>query len=189
MIYLELFVNFFIIGLFTFGGGYAMIPLIQDAVIKHNWMNINEFIDLIGVCESTPGPIAVNMATYIGSTQAGILGSLVSVIGVVLPSFIIIILVATLLKKVINNKYFKNIMNGIKPVVLSLIFSTGIALFIKVIGFNSIKSFNLNIESIVIIVILVLIEIFYRLIKKKSLGAISLILIAAVVGLNVCLLI
>lgn len=91
MIFWQLFYEFFLIGLFTFGGGYAMIPLIKDAVLKHNWLTETAFYDFIGVCESTPGPVAVNMATYIGSTQAGILGSIVATVAVVLPSFIIIV--------------------------------------------------------------------------------------------------
>ena len=108
MIYLELFYEFFIIGLFTFGGGYAMIPLIKDTVINNGWLTLEEFYNFIGICESTPGPIAVNMATYIGSTQGGLLGSLCATLGVVLPSFIIILLIAMCLQKLTSNKYFKS---------------------------------------------------------------------------------
>lgn len=84
MIYLYLFLEFFKIGLFTFGGGYAMIPLVEEVVLKYNWVTSDEFYNLIGVCESTPGPIAINMATYIGSTQGNLLGSIVATFGVVL---------------------------------------------------------------------------------------------------------
>ena len=107
MIYLQLFYEFFKIGLFTFGGGYAMIPLVKDTVITNSWLLENEFYDLLGICESTPGPIAINMATFVGSYQGGILGSAVATLGVVLPSFIIILLVAAILKNFIENKYFK----------------------------------------------------------------------------------
>ena len=109
MIYLILFFSFFIIGLFTFGGGYAMIPLIEDLVISKEWMTIDEFYSFLGVCESTPGPIAINMATFIGTSQGGLLGAIAATLGVVLPSFIIILLVASLLKKFIDNKTFTEV--------------------------------------------------------------------------------
>ena len=100
-IYLILFFEFFKIGLFTFGGGYAMIPLVREVVLEYGWMSEDAFTNFIGVCESTPGPIAVNMATYVGSSTGGIIGSIMATIGVVLPSMIIIILILTLLK--LNN--------------------------------------------------------------------------------------
>ena len=90
MILFTLFIEFFKIGLFTIGGGYAMIPLVKETVLNYNWLSESEFYDFIGICESTPGPIAVNMATYVGSTQGGILGSICATLGVILPSFIII---------------------------------------------------------------------------------------------------
>ena len=90
MIFWQLFIEFFKIGVFTFGGGYAMIPLLKETVLGHNWLSESQFYDFIGVCESTPGPIGVNLATYVGATQAGFLGSLVATFGVVLPSFLII---------------------------------------------------------------------------------------------------
>ena len=102
MIYLLLFLEFLKIGLFTFGGGYAMIPLIRETVVARMWLTENEFYDFIGICESTPGPIAINMATYVGSTQAGFLGAVCATIGVILPSFIIIILIASILKHFTN---------------------------------------------------------------------------------------
>ena len=103
MIYLILFLEFFKIGLFTIGGGFAMIPLIEEIAVRYGWMTESEFFDLIGVCESTPGPIAINMATYIGSSQGGLLGSIVATLGVVLPSFIIIIIIATVMKNMTKN--------------------------------------------------------------------------------------
>lgn len=104
MIYLYLFLEFLKIGLFTIGGGYAMIPLIKETVLNYSWLTEEEFTNLIGICESTPGPIAINMATYVGSTQGGLLGSLVSTLGVVLPSFIIIVLIAAVFHKFTSNK-------------------------------------------------------------------------------------
>ena len=101
-----LFIEFFKIGLFTFGGGYAMIPLVREVVLKYNWMSEETFANFIGVCESTPGPIAVNMATFVGSTVEGFFGSVLATLGVVLPSMIIIILILTLLRTLIQNKHF-----------------------------------------------------------------------------------
>ena len=94
MILLHLFLTFFKIGLFTIGGGYAMIPLIQEEVLQNHWLSFTDLIDFIAVSESTPGPFAVNIATYIGAETAGVLGAVCATVGVVLPSFLIILLVA-----------------------------------------------------------------------------------------------
>ena len=114
MIYLILFLEFFKIGLFCFGGGFGMIPLIEETVLAHGWLTENEFFELLGICESTPGPIAVNTATYIGAEMGGILGSLCATLGVVLPSFFIILLIASLLKKLHENKHFKGFVKALQ---------------------------------------------------------------------------
>ena len=124
MILLELFWTFFKIGAFTFGGGYAMIPLIQSEVISNGWMSMEQLIDFIAVSESTPGPIAVNMATYVGSETAGVMGSFCATLGVVLPSFLIILLIARAYTAFSNNKYVRGCMNGLKPAVIGLIASS-----------------------------------------------------------------
>ena len=118
MLYLTLFLEFLKIGLFTFGGGYAMIPLIREVVLRHGWLDEAGFLNMIGVSEVTPGPIAVNMATFVGSTQAGFLGALLCTLGVILPSFIIMLLISTLLKKFIKNKYVQSALSGIKFVAI-----------------------------------------------------------------------
>ena len=186
-IYLILFLEFFMIGLFTIGGGYAMIPLVRELVLKYNWMSETEFYNFLGVCESTPGPIAINMATYVGSTQGGLLGSILSTLGVVLPSFIIIILVASILKKVIKNKYFQAFLNGVKPVVIALIFGTGLMLVIKCIGFININEFSFDFISFLIFILIAFIFYFTKYVFKKKLNAISLILISASLGLIISL--
>lgn len=186
-IYLILFLEFFMIGLFTIGGGYAMIPLVRELVLKYNWMSETEFYNFLGVCESTPGPIAINMATYVGSTQGGLLGSILATLGVVLPSFIIIILVASILKKVIKNKYFQAFLNGVKPVVIALIFGTGLMLVIKCIGFININEFSFDFISFIIFISIAFIFYFTKYVFKKKLNAISLILISASLGLLISL--
>ena len=183
MIYLYLFIEFFKIGLFTFGGGYAMIPLVREVVISYGWMTEETFSNFIGVCESTPGPIAINMATYVGSTTGGIFGSVVATLGIVLPSMIIIILVATLLKTLTTNVHFTNALSGIKPVVLGLIFSTGLILLVKAIGYKSLTSFDFDWKSFLILGIITLLYILYQKIFKKKPNTILLILVSAALGI------
>ena len=121
MIYLQLFWEFLKIGAFTFGGGYAMIPLIQQAVLKNNWITEKQMVDFIAVSESTPGPLAVNMSTYIGVRTAGIGGALAATFGVVLPSFLIILLVSGCYKKFQDNNIVRGAMAGLQPAVVALI--------------------------------------------------------------------
>ena len=186
MIYLYLFLEFFKIGLFTFGGGYAMIPLVKEVVLKYGWLTEEGFYNFIGVCESTPGPIAINMATFVGAEQGGILGSIVATLGVVLPSFIIILLVASLLKRFIKNKYVQAFLKGVKPVVLGLILSTGLVLLAKVVGYQSLELFDFDLASVICFAIILAIYLITKLVFKKKINNILLICISAVIGLVVC---
>lgn len=186
---LLLFFEFFKIGLFTFGGGYAMIPLIKELVLKYNWIAEEEFYNFLGVCESTPGPIAINMATFIGAEQGGILGSICATLGVVMPSLIIIILVASILNKFIKHKYVQFFLKGVKPVVVGLILSTGIVLLAKVIGYQNLETFNFNLQSTIIFGILVLLFLLFKYVFKKKINNILLICISAVLGIVVCLIV
>lgn len=187
MTYITLFLEFFKVGLFTFGGGYAMIPLIKEIVLKYNWLTEPEFYDFIGVCESTPGPVAINMATYIGSLRGGLLGSIIATLGVVLPSFIIILLIAAILKNFTDNKYFKGFIKGTKPVVAALIISTGVILLIKALGYVSLSDFSFNLVSVIIFLILAIIYFLFKKINSKKLSSIQLILISAVLGIVISL--
>ena len=187
MIYLWLFLEFLKIGLFTFGGGYAMIPLIKETVlVNHQWLTESEFYDFIGVCESTPGPIAVNMATYVGSVQGGFLGSLVATFGVCLPSYVIILLVAAVLAKALKNRYVQGALNGLKPIVVGLILSAGITLAMKVFGVSNSESISFQPTSAIVFGVLFLTALIYRLIAKKNMNSILFILISAGVGIGVC---
>jgi len=186
MIYLLLFLEFFKIGLFTFGGGFAMIPLVEEVVLKHGWLSESAFYNFIGVCESTPGPIAINMATYVGSMQGGLLGSIVATLGVVLPSFIIILIIASVLKKFTDNKYFKAFIKGVKPVVVALILSVGVILLAKSLGYVSIHEFSFDLVNIIIFAIVCAIFWGVKLIFKKKITTIPLILISAGLGIVVC---
>jgi len=125
MIYLQLFITFFEIGLFTFGGGYAMISLIQnEVVVKHQWIDASTFTDIIAISQMTPGPIGINSATYVGYTVTeNVWGAAVATFAVSLPSFIIILLIAYLYKQFKKNRWFEAALKGIRPVVLGLIAS------------------------------------------------------------------
>ena len=128
MIFLELFLTFFKIGLFTFGGGYAMLPLIQEEVANKAWIASSDLVNFIAVSESTPGPFAINISTYIGSQTGGefgilgsIFGSFCATLGVVMPSFIVILIVARFYEKFKTNKVVAGCMAGLKPAVVGLI--------------------------------------------------------------------
>lgn len=125
MIYLKLLFSFIKIGLFSFGGGYAMIPLIQREIEMHGWITPSEFVDIIAVAEMTPGPIAVNSATYVGFKAAGILGSAVATTGVALPSLIIILVVSKVFFKFQNNPINTMVFYGIRPAITGLIAAAG----------------------------------------------------------------
>lgn len=128
MILLEIFWTFFKIGLFTIGGGYAMIPLIAQEVVAKGWMNESMLVDFLAISESTPGPLAVNTATMVGFNLYGVLGAGVATLGVVLPSFIIILIISKFLANFTKNKFVKGALSGVKPVVIALIFSTAFSL-------------------------------------------------------------
>lgn len=121
MILLELFYTFFTIGLFTFGGGYAMLPLIQAEVEAHGWLTMEELVDFVAISESTPGPLAVNISTYVGAETAGVLGSLCATLGVVLPSFLIILIVARCYIRFKNSRIVSGAMVGLRSAVVGLI--------------------------------------------------------------------
>lgn len=185
MIYLQLFLEFFKIGLFCFGGAFGMIPLIEETVVTRGWLTEAEFFNLIGVCESTPGPIAVNTATYVGSVMGGPLGSIAATLGVVLPSFLIILLIASVMKNLTDNKHFKGFMKGVKPVVVALILSTGSMLLLKAMGFAGGHKFRVDVISIVILVLLVGSYFGVSCLWKKKLSAVKVILLSAGLGIVV----
>lgn len=132
MKYLQLFLIFFKIGIFTFGGGHAMIPLISEEMSQLGWLTDDELSQLIAISESTPGPFAINIATFIGSTQGGanfgtqLLCSLCATLGVITPSLIIILIIASIFQTFASNKYVRRIIKYVNPVIIGLILSTGL---------------------------------------------------------------
>lgn len=138
-VFLDLFLTFFKIGAFTFGGGYAMLPLMQEEVLNHKWMELSSVVNFIAVSESTPGPFAINMATYVGSEVGGaygiagsLFGSFCATLGVVLPSFVIILIVAKCFEKFKNSFVVKGCMTGLKPAVVGLIGSAIVTVALSV---------------------------------------------------------
>ena len=129
MINLYLFLTFFKIGLFTFGGGYAMIPMIQQDILSHGWLTQQQLIDFIAISESTPGPFAVNIATFVGMSQSGVAGAVCATLGVVLPSFLIILIVAKWFGRIQENIYVKAVFYGLRPAVVALVASAALSIF------------------------------------------------------------
>lgn len=186
MIFFELFYTFFLIGLFTFGGGYAMIPMIQEQVVGKGWISESNLTDFIAVSEVTPGPFALNISTFVGNTVGGVFGALCATIGVILPSLIIIIIIAMIMKKFMTNKYVQGALAGVKPIVFALILSTALVLLIKVIFFNgnAIKGdLQFDIRSLTLLIILSSILVIYKKTQKKNLGAIKLLGLSALLGI------
>ena len=179
MIYLELFLGFLKVGCFTFGGGYGAVALIRDVVLSNGWLSDEMLTYMIAVSESTPGPIMVNMATYIGSSQGGLLGAAVATLGVVLPSFCIILLVSTLLASAIKNRYVQAVLRGLKPCVVGIVLATGIWMTAK----NFVPGFDLR--AIVLTALLAAISPLWKKFRKKKLSPMALIAISAVLGMVV----
>ena len=186
MIYLSLFLNFLKIGAVSFGGGYAMIALIRETAFTNGWLTEAELLNMIAVAESTPGPIAVNMATFVGSAEGGILGSLLATVGVVLPSFIIILLVAALMKNLIKYAGVKAFLGGIRPCIAAMILTTSVTLFLSVlIGFKSIYGAppSPDVRGIIILAALFAISAMSEKVLKKKISPTMMIGISACLGL------
>lgn len=184
-IYLQLFLTFLKIGAVSFGGGYAMIPLMTDEVISYGWLDNEQMLNLIAVAESTPGPIAINMATFIGSSQAGFFGAICATLGVVLPSFVIILVIVALIKMLLKFAGVKAFLSGIRPVAVGLIIATAVTMILSVI-FSLETVYNKVFFDWRALVIFAIIGGTYYTIKfwkKKTLSPIILILISAALGI------
>ena len=180
MIYLELLLGFLEVGLFSFGGAYAAIPLIRDVVLRYGWLTEEQFLYFIAVCESTPGPIMVNLATYVGSSQAGILGAAIATLMSILPAFLVIVLVVRIMDRFMKNVWVKAAMEGLKPCVMGLILATGAYMM----GSNLFNEAAFDWKALIITGILAGCLLVAKLTKKK-LSGIMLIVISAVAGMVV----
>ena len=201
MIFWELFITFFEIGLFTFGGGYAMISIVFEKVLAHTWLTEAELLNMIAVAESTPGPIAVNMATFVGSVRGsaecgflgpilgGMLGSACATLGVVMPSFIIILLISAILKNFLDYVGVKAFLSGVRPCVVALILGTSINLLLSnLLKIESIKSFEAGLPTpdvigLIIFALVSAVSFVYKKIKGKKPSPIVLIITSALLGM------
>jgi len=180
MIYWDLFIGFLKVGCFAFGGAYGAIPLIRDIVLSYGWLDDEMLTYMIAVSESTPGPIMVNLATYVGISQAGFLGSLIATLAVVLPSFIIILLVTALLKTVLKNVYVQAVLRGLKPCMIGIILATGVYMILKN-GFV-LQEDALLIRPLILTVVLSAIYFGFRKVRKGGISPILLICLSAAAG-------
>ena len=172
----RLFLIMFKIGLFTFGGGYAMIPLIENEfVTKRNWIEHDEFLNMVAIAESTPGPIAINSATYIGYKRGGFLGSLFATLGVVLPSFIIISLISLIYDKFFEIRFVAAAFKGIQICVVFLILSAGIKML---------KKLEKNVFNYIVFSLTMICVILFSLFSVKF-SSIYYILIVAIISLMI----
>ena len=184
MIYLELLIGFLKVGFFAFGGAYGAIPLIRDVVLSYEWISDEMLTYMIAVSESTPGPIMINLATYVGSSQAGLLGALIATSAVILPSFVIILVIMVLLKKILKNPWVQAILRGLKPCIIGIILATG-AYMILNHCFTSLKDFSLDLTATLMTLGLALVYFGSRKVLKKGISPIGLIGISAVAGMIV----
>ena len=163
-IYIQLFISFFKIGLFGFGGGYAIISLIQHEIEIHGWMTQSEFTDIIAISQMTPGPIGINSATYVGYTASGtVLGSVVATFAIVLPSFIIMLTLSRFFFVLQGNKYMEYALLGLRPAVIGLIAAAALVLMnsenfidyksIILFGIAFIASFKFKLHPILLIIL------------------------------------
>jgi len=187
MIYLKLFLTFLEIGATSFGGGYGMISLMRELVIANGWLTEEELLNMIAVAESTPGPIAVNMATFIGSKQAGILGSLCATFGVILPSFLIILLIAALIRGFMKYKGVQAFLSGVRPCIVALILATAATMALSgLFGIETVPgSVSVDYIKLIILAVLIAVPILSKKLLKKQPSPIVLILISAVLGMAI----
>lgn len=189
MIYLELFLAFLRIGAFSFGGGYGMISLIREETLSRGWLTEETLLNMIAVAESTPGPIAVNMATFVGTAQGDLLGGVVATLGVVLPSFLIILVMAMALSGLMRYRGVRAFLTGVRPCVVGLILATAVTLAIhRIGGFEDLAALRgiglrrMDLRGVAILGILALSAFALRRLTRKPSSPILLILLSAVLG-------
>ena len=186
MIYLQLFLTFLKVGAFAFGGGYAMLSLIGDSVLKYGWMTEEELLNFVGVETVIPRPIAVNMATYIGYEQGGFLGALLATIGVVLPSFIVILVVAAFIKNLLKYPPVKTFIASMRPALGGLIVSVAVTMALTVfLGIDTVSTINLTFDwrKLIVLAVVIAIPIVWKRMKKKEFSSILLVVISGVMGM------
>ena len=188
IIYLQLFLAFLEIGAVSFGGGYGMIALMREKALAYGWLTEEGFLNLVAVAESTPGPIAVNVATFVGASTSGVLGALCASLGVILPSFIIILLISAILSNILKIAGVKATIDGMKPAVTAVIFSTALTMLLKAVTAVGQIGDSVQISFAKIIIFLVVVAVFFgcKILFKKNLNPIFIIIISAGLGIAIC---
>lgn len=181
MILIELFLTFLKIGAFTFGGGYAMIAMIQYEAERHCWLTQAELVDFVALSESTPGPLAVNLATFVGIRTGGVPGAVIATLGIVLPSFIIILIIAKCFEKFNDSKAVKGVMCGLKPAVVGMIAAAFLSVGRTVFFPNGLQT---SIFADISFWIFLCLFIASAVLAFKKMDPIRIILLAAVVGIG-----
>lgn len=183
MVLLQLFIEFFKVGLFSVGGGLATLPFLYDLSNTMGWFTHSDVTDMIAIAESTPGAIGVNMSTYAGYITAGIPGGVIATLGLVTPSIIIILLIANLLKKFQDNPFVQSAFFGLRPASLAMIAAAGISVVkVSLVNFSAFQASG-QITELFVLPAIILSVILYGISKKFKLGPIQLIMISAVVGI------
>ena len=182
MIYLDLFIGFLKVGLFSFGGAYGAIPLLREVVLSYGWIGDEMLTYMIAVSESTPGSIMVNLATYVGSSQAGFLGALIATTAVVLPAFIIILLIMIVLKRILKHPYVQAILGGLKPCIIGIILATGADMLFRNC-FGNIGAISMNKTAVIMAFILGGVYFGSRKVMKHGITPIGLIGLSALAGI------
>ena len=184
MIYLDLFLGFLKVGCFSFGGAYGAIPLIRDVALSYGWLDDETLAYMIAVSESTPGPIMVNLATYVGSCQAGLGGAVLATLAVVLPSFLVILLAAAVLKNLLENRYVKAVLGGLKPCVIGIILATGVYMTVHN-GISGMGKPGLDLRPAAITAILAAVMWGAKPVLKRKVSPLALIAVSACLGILV----
>ena len=184
MIYWKLFYKFILIGCLSFGGGYGMISLVRETVLENGWLTETEFINFIAVSESTPGPLAVNMATFVGSSQGGLAGAFFATLGVVLPAFFIILLIAAVIRNLLKFAGVQAALSGVRPAIVGLSLGTAAVLLLNIVcGVQTVGGgAAFEWKNLVLLLLLFAVSAGYRLWKKKSFSPILLILLSGALG-------
>lgn len=183
MIYLQLFLSFLQIGALSFGGGYASMPLIEAQIVtSHGWLTMTEFSDLVTIAEMTPGPIAVNAATFVGTKVAGVLGALVATAGCILPACVLVMLIARLYLKYRNLTVLQSVLGSLRPAVVAMIASAGLTILMNAFwGGRTVVLANTNYVMVAIFVL------SFVLLRKTKLSPIAVMVLAGVLNLAVSL--
>ncbi len=183
MIYLQLFLSFLQIGALSFGGGYASMPLIEAQIVtSHGWLTMTEFSDLVTIAEMTPGPIAVNAATFVGTKVAGVLGALVATAGCILPACVLVTLIARLYLKYRNLTVLQSVLGSLRPAVVAMIASAGLTILMNAFwGSRTVVLANTNYVMVAIFVL------SFVLLRKTKLSPIAVMVLAGVLNLAVSL--